>query len=225
MGLPNAGKSTALQRAHAGRRRDGRLCRSPLSTPTSRSLRSPTSGWARSPSAWAARELVPATIEFHDIAGLVRGASEGEGLGNQFLGAIRETDAICHVVRATHDSGVPHPDGRVDPLRDVETIEAELLLADLEQAERTARAGDEAGPLGRQAEAIAERDWLERVVAALERGEPVRSVPVPDARRGARHRSLHALTSKPVLYVANVDEGDDRGARGGRRPRRAGTTR
>ena len=152
--------------------------------------------------------LVPATVEFHDIAGLVRGASQGEGLGNKFLGAIRETDAICHVVRAHSDSGIPHPGGEVDPLADVETVEAELLLADLEQAERRlervtkqARSGD--------AEAIAERDWLERVVEALRRGEAVRTVPVP-AAAGAAEVRLHALTSKPVLFVANVDEGDER---------------
>ncbi len=163
-----------------------------------------------------ASELVPATIYFHDIAGLVRGASQGEGLGNRFLGAIRETDAICHVVR-THDAGgVPHPDGDIDPVRDIETVEAELLLSDLEQAERRlerlvkqARSGD--------AEAIAERDWLERVVDALGRGEPVRSVPAPAAAPQAEVR-LHALTSKPVLFVANVDEGSDRGSRCRRGP-------
>jgi GTP-binding protein YchF len=151
--------------------------------------------------------LVPATVEFHDIAGLVRGASRGEGLGNRFLGAIRETDAICHVVRAHSDPGVPHPDGQVNPERDIETIESELLLADLEQAERRlervtkqARSQDKA--------AIAEQEWLERVVEALARGEPVRSVPVPDAAADAP-RKLAALTSKPVLFVANVDEGTE----------------
>ena len=106
-------------------------------------------------------EVVPETIEFHDIAGLVPGASQGEGLGNQFLAAIRETDAICHVVRCHSGGGVPHPEGRVDPGEDIELIETELLAADLEQAERRlervtkqARSSDK--------EAIAERDWLER---------------------------------------------------------------
>jgi len=150
-------------------------------------------------------KVTPATIYFHDIAGLVKGASEGEGLGNKFLASIRETDAICHVVRAHGDTGVPHPDGSVHPLRDIETIETELVLSDYEQTERRlervtkqARSGD--------AEAIAERDWLEKVRDALAEGRPVRSVPAPDGAPDAV-RHLQALTSKPMLYVANVDEG------------------
>ena len=155
----------------------------------------------------ASSEVVFETIEFHDIAGLVRGASAGEGLGNRFLAAIRETDAICHVVRCHGlDTGVPHPDGRVDPLADIETIETELTLSDYEQAARRldrVRKGAKSGDL----DAIAERDWLEQVVEALAEGKPARSVPVPDA---AAHGpvNLQALTSKPILYVANVDEGD-----------------
>jgi GTP-binding protein YchF len=151
-------------------------------------------------------ELVPATIAFHDIAGLVKGASEGEGLGNRFLASIRETDAICHVVRCHSDTGVPHPDGRIDPIADIETIETELTLADYEQTERRlervakqARSGD--------AEAIAEQAWLESVREALAAGRPARSIPVPEAAPDAA-RNLQALTSKPILYVANVDEGD-----------------
>ena len=150
---------------------------------------------------------VPETIRFHDIAGLVRGASEGEGLGNRFLAAIRETDAICHVVRCHDAPGVPHPEGRIDPVADAELVETELLAADLEQAEgrlervaKLARSGDRG--------AIAERGWLADVVAALGAGQPVREVPVPDAAAGASER-LQALTSKPVLYVANVAEGTD----------------
>ncbi|HEY0391790.1 MAG TPA: redox-regulated ATPase YchF, partial [Solirubrobacterales bacterium] len=150
--------------------------------------------------------IVPETIQFHDIAGLVRGASEGEGLGNRFLGAIRETDAICHVVRCHADSGVPHPDGRVDPLADIETIETELMLSDYEQAERRLHRVGKGAKTG-DAEAIAERDWLDKVVAALAEGKPARSVPVPDAAANGP-RNLQALTSKPILYVANVDEGD-----------------
>ena len=161
-------------------------------------------------------ELVPATIEFNDIAGLVKGASEGEGLGNQFLAAIRETDAICHVVRCHADEDVPHPDGRVDPLADIETIETELLLADLEQAERRlervtkqARSGDK--------EAIAERDWLQAVVTALGEGRPVRSVPVPDAaaRRAAAAAGAH-LGADPLRRQRR--RGRRRGPRGGRPP-------
>jgi GTP-binding protein YchF len=150
---------------------------------------------------------VPDTIEFHDIAGLVAGAHRGEGLGNKFLGNIRETDALLHVVRAHHDEGVVHPDGRVDPAADMETIETELVFADLEQAERRhdrvvrqARSGDRA--------AIAEEAWLRAVIAALQRGEPARGVPVPADAPDAL-RNLWPLTGKPVLFVANVDEGDD----------------
>jgi GTP-binding protein YchF len=154
-----------------------------------------------------ASNLVHDTIDFHDIAGLVRGAHEGEGLGNQFLANIREVDAIVHVVRAHHDANVVHPEGDVDPARDIETIETELLYADLEQAERRlervtkqARGGD------RQAQA--EERWLTDVIAALQEGRPARAVPPPDDAPGAL-RNLQPLTAKPVLLVANVDEDDD----------------
>jgi len=154
-----------------------------------------------------ASNVVPDTIEFHDIAGLVAGAHKGEGLGNQFLANIRETDALLHVVRSHEDPNVVHPEGEVDPASDMETIETELIYADLDQAERRharvvreARSGDRA--------AVAEEAWLRDVVGALQAGRPVRSVPVPeDAPHAAR--DLGALTAKPVLYVANVDEGDD----------------
>jgi GTP-binding protein YchF len=154
-----------------------------------------------------AAAVVPDTIEFHDIAGLVAGAHRGEGLGNQFLGNIRETDALLHVVRAHHDEGVIHPEGRIDPARDMETIETELIYADLEQAERRqarvvrqARSGERA--------AVAEEAWLQRVIGALQAGQPVRSVPLPPDAPDAL-RSLSPLTGKPMLYVANIDEGDD----------------
>jgi ribosome-binding ATPase len=154
-----------------------------------------------------ASEVRPDTIQIHDIAGLVAGAHKGEGLGNQFLANIRETDALLHVVRAHNDSGVVHPDGEVDPARDLETIETELIFADLEQAERRhervvrqARSGDKP--------AVAEEAWLRAVIEALQRGEPARTVPPPDDAPNAL-RDLGPLTGKPVLYVANVDEGDD----------------
>jgi len=154
-----------------------------------------------------ASEIVYDTIYFHDIAGLVAGAHRGEGLGNRFLANIRETDAILHVVRAHGDPNVVHPEGRVDPLGDVETVETELILADLEQAQRrlervtrAARGGDRT--------AVAEQAWLERLVDALGAGHPARTVPPPaDAPDVAR--SLSPLTAKPVLFVANVDEGSD----------------
>ena len=154
-----------------------------------------------------ASNVVWDTIEFHDIAGLVAGASQGEGLGNKFLANIRECDALLHVVRAHHDENVIHPEGRVDPLADIETIETELIYADLEQAERRhqrvvreARGGDKV--------AVAEEAWLRAVIEALQSGRPARTVPVPDAAPFAM-RDLSPLTGKPVLFVANVDEGDD----------------
>ena len=153
-----------------------------------------------------ASKIVWDTISFHDIAGLVAGAHRGEGLGNQFLANIRETDALLHVVRAHTDSGIVHSDGSVDPLRDISTIETELIYADLEQAERRldrvvrqARGGDR--------HAIAEQAWLEKVITALQEGRPVRTVPVPDEAADAQ-QLLGSLTAKPVLFVANVNEGD-----------------
>ncbi len=152
-----------------------------------------------------ASEIVWDTIDFHDIAGLVAGAHEGEGLGNRFLANIRETDAIVHVVRAHGDENVIHPEGRVDPLADIETIETELILADLETAERRvdrvakqAKGGDRV--------AIAEEAWLREVISELQSGRPARGVPVPEQAPNAA-RDLGSLTSKPVLFVANVDEG------------------
>jgi GTP-binding protein YchF len=154
-----------------------------------------------------ASNVVHDTIAFHDIAGLVRGASEGEGLGNKFLANIRETDALVHVVRAHGDDNVIHPEGRVDPRADIDTIETELIYADLEQAERrlervvkAARGGDKV--------AVAEGEWLRELIATLQEGRPARTVPPPaDAPHALR--DLSPLTAKPVLFVANVDEGDD----------------
>jgi GTP-binding protein YchF len=154
-----------------------------------------------------ASDVVHDTIYFHDIAGLVAGAHRGEGLGNRFLANIRETDAILHVVRTHEDASVVHPEGRVDPLGDIETIETELMLADLEQAERrlgrvtrVARGGDRA--------AIAEQAWLEAVIEELDAGRPARGVPPPEEAADAL-RSLGLITAKPVLFVSNVEEGSD----------------
>ncbi len=154
-----------------------------------------------------ASEIVWDTIDFHDIAGLVAGAHKGEGLGNRFLANIRETDAIVHVVRAHGDENVIHPEGRVDPIADIETIETELVLADLEQAERRvdrvakqAKGGDRV--------AIAEEAWLREVIDELQSGRPARGVRAPDDAPHAL-RDLGALTAKPVLFVVNVDEGSE----------------
>jgi GTP-binding protein YchF len=152
-----------------------------------------------------ASRVVPDTITFHDIAGLVAGAHRGEGLGNRFLANIRETDAIVHVVRVHQDPKVVHPEGRVDPLADIETIETELIYADLEQAERrlervtrTARSGDR--------HAVAEEAWLRELIRALQAGRAARTVPPPDDAPDVV-ALLEPLSAKPVLYVANVDEG------------------
>ena len=203
VGLPNAGKSTlfnALTRAGA---QTGDY---PFTTvePNVALAAVPDQRLDRLAELLGSSEIVRETIEFDDIAGLVRGASEGEGLGNQFLAAIRETDAICHVVRCHDDAGVPHPDGEVDPVADAETVETELLLADLEQAERRLERVTKLARSG-EVEAIAERDWLIEVRDALAAGRPARSVAVPEAAAEGP-RKLAALTSKPVLYVANVGE-------------------
>jgi ribosome-binding ATPase len=154
-----------------------------------------------------ASEIVWDTIDFHDIAGLVAGAHEGEGLGNRFLANIRETHAIVHVVRAHGDENVVHPEGSVDPLRDVQTIETELVLADLEQAERRLERVTRQARGGARA-AIAEQAYLKEVVGALQAGRPARAVAVPEDAPNAA-RELGSLTAKPVLFVANVDEGSE----------------
>jgi GTP-binding protein YchF len=205
VGLPNAGKTTLF---NALTRRGAQVGNYPFTTiePNIAVAPVPDARLGEIARVVGSSEEVPETIDFADIAGLVKGASQGEGLGNQFLGAIRETDAICHVVRCHADANVVHPDGNVDPLRDIETIETELLLADLDQAtgrlervEKQAKRGDPA--------VIAEAQWLGEVVDALGEGRAVRTVPAEGAAREAPTR-LHALTSKPILYVANVEEAD-----------------
>ena len=203
--MPNAGKSSlfnALTRAGA------QAANYPFTTvePNVAVVGVPDDRLDQVAATVGARPVVHETIQFHDIAGLVRGAHQGEGLGNQFLANIRETDAILHVVRAHDDPQVVHPEGRVDPLADAETIETELLFADLEQAERRLeRVSKQAKSLDKVA--VAEERWLHSVVDALRAGRSVRTVPEPDAAPGAAVR-LSALTSKPVLYVANVAEGE-----------------
>jgi GTP-binding protein YchF len=205
VGMPNAGKSSlfnALTRAGA------QAANYPFTTvePNVAVVGVPDERLDRVAATIGARPVVHETIQFHDIAGLVRGAHQGEGLGNKFLANIRETDAILHVVRVHEDAQVVHPEGRVDPLADAEAIETELLFADLEQAERRLeRVSKQAKSLDKVA--VAEEAWLRRVVEALRGGRAVRTVPEPDHAPGALTR-LSALTSKPVLYVANVAEGE-----------------
>src|ERR671933_773864 len=149
--------------------------------------------------------IVPATVEFVDIAGLVRGASKGEGLGNQFLANIRETDAVVHVVRCFEDEQVIHVEGSVDPRRDAETIQIELALADLaaverrrERAQKSAKGGDK--------QARAEIEVIDKLLPALSEGKPARAVALTDDERAVA-RSFFLLTTKPTIYAANVDEG------------------
>jgi len=150
------------------------------------------------------KQIVPTTMEFVDIAGLVAGASRGEGLGNQFLANIRETDAIAHVVRCFEDENVTHVATRINPVSDIEVINTELALADIEtldkaieKVNRVAKSGDKA--------AIASKSFLETVVTHLDAGKPVRSMELSDEQKQEIH-TLFLLTMKPVLYIANVAE-------------------
>ena len=150
------------------------------------------------------QKTLPTTMEFVDIAGLVAGASKGEGLGNQFLANIRETNAIAHVVRCFENDDVTHVTGTIDPLDDIETINTELALADLESVEKQFDKASRTAKTG-QKDAIAHRDALAGIKAHLEDGLPVRSMQTTDLQREVL-RSVHLLTAKPVMYIANVDE-------------------
>ncbi|HEX7970314.1 MAG TPA: redox-regulated ATPase YchF [Stellaceae bacterium] len=150
-------------------------------------------------------KIVPTQLEFVDIAGLVRGASRGEGLGNQFLGHIREVEAIAHVLRCFEDGNVTHVEGSIDPLRDAETVETELLLADLDSIERRLVATQKKAR-GSDKEAKAQLEVMEPVLAALREGKPARTVAVAAEQRPI-FKSLQLLSAKPVLYVCNVEEG------------------
>lgn len=147
---------------------------------------------------------IPARMNFVDIAGLVKGASKGEGMGNQFLANIRETDAIIYVLRCFEDEDVTHVDGRIDPMSDFETIETELMLADLESLEKR-KPGLEKKLKQNDKEAIQTMRLIETAIAVLEEGKPARTAEIEDDDQKA-WRMLQLLTSKPVLYVANVDE-------------------
>ncbi|BCJ87505.1 redox-regulated ATPase YchF [Effusibacillus dendaii] len=150
------------------------------------------------------QRILPTAFEFVDIAGLVKGASRGEGLGNKFLSHIREVNAIAHVVRCFEDSNITHVAGKVDPLSDIETINLELIFADLESVERRMERARK-GLKGGDKKAQQEVDVLERLKSAFENGKPARSVEMDEEER-LLIRDLHLLTIKPVLYVANVSE-------------------
>jgi len=149
-------------------------------------------------------KVVPTVVEFVDIAGLVSGASKGEGLGNQFLAHIRETHAILHLVRCFEDEDVTHVAGRIDPLDDIATIDTELLLADLETVEKSLQRAERQAKTNEK-KAVAWRNLLARVLEALEAGVPIREVSLDKDQR-TELKTLHLITAKPVMYVANVDE-------------------
>jgi ribosome-binding ATPase len=151
------------------------------------------------------QRVLPTTVEFVDIAGLVAGAAEGEGLGNKFLAHIRETDAITQVVRCFHDDDVVHVAGRVDPLSDIETISTELALADLETVSKAITRLTRAAK-SQDKEAVARLEIAERVAAGLDKGMPVRAQALSDESLALLHE-LHLLTAKPLMYIANVAEG------------------
>jgi GTP-binding protein YchF len=203
VGLPNAGKSTlfnALTRAGAV------VGNYPFTTiePNTGVVPVPDSRLEQLAEIFTPPRVIPATVTFTDIAGLVRGASRGEGLGNQFLGHIRETDAIALVARAFHDPDVSHVESTIDPVRDVDVVELELVLADLDTVTRRLERVEKTARL--------QKDHAESAIASLrivrehlDTGQPVRTAPL-DPEQRMTLRDLFLLTDKPLLVVANVDE-------------------
>ena len=202
VGLPNVGKSTLFNALTATAAADA--ANYPFCTiePNIGRVAVPDSRLDRLARLVGSARVVPAQQEFVDIAGLVRGASHGEGLGNQFLGHVREVHAIVNVLRCFSDDNVSHVEDGIDPVRDAEIVSTELMLADLESMERRME-GRVKRARGVDAEARADLEVAEPVVEALRQGRPARSVRVGDWRR---FRMLQLLSAKPVLYVSNVDE-------------------
>src|SRR5688500_12276658 len=203
VGLPNVGKSTlfnALTRTAAAQAANYPFC---TIEPNVGDVGVPDERLDTLARIAGSAQVIPTRLTFLDIAGLVRGASRGEGLGNQFLANIREVDAIAHVVRCFRDDDVTHVEGRIDPIADIETVETELMLADLESLERRAvnlekrlRGGDK--------EAKETFDLVNRALPLLRKGEPARLLNINNEER--KFDALGLLTAKPVLYVCNVDE-------------------
>jgi ribosome-binding ATPase len=210
VGLPNVGKSTlfnALTQTAAAQAANYPFC---TIEPNVGDVAVPDPRLAILAKIAASKEILPTRLSFVDIAGLVRGASKGEGLGNQFLANIRECDAIAHVVRCFEDSDVTHVEGRIDPLSDIATIETELMLADLESLERRIQSMEKKAK-GGDKEAKDLFALAERSLAELREGRPARAAGIGRDERRLFH-FLGLLSSKPVLYVCNVDEGAaDRG--------------
>ncbi len=204
VGLPNVGKSTlfnALTRTAAAQAANFPFC---TIEPNVGEVSVPDPRLEKLAGIAGSQKIIPTRMTFVDIAGLVKGASKGEGLGNQFLANIRECDAIAHVLRCFEDGDVTHVEGRVDPIADAEVIETELMLADMESIEkrlqnlsRKIKGGDK--------EAIEQDMLLRRALAALEDGRPARSVEISDDEH-KNWKMLQLLTAKPVLFVCNVDE-------------------
>jgi GTP-binding protein YchF len=204
VGLPNVGKSTlfnALTETAAAAAANYPFC---TIEPNVGEVPVPDSRLDALARIAKSAEVIPTRLTFVDIAGLVRGASKGEGLGNQFLAHIREVDAVAYVLRCFEDSDIVHVEGRVDPIADAETIETELMLADLESLERRIPTL-ERRVRGQDKEAIKTLDLVQQALALLRDGRPVRLAKVADEARAA-FRALNLLTAKPVLYVCNVDE-------------------
>jgi len=205
VGLPNVGKSTlfnALTKTAAAQAANFPFC---TIEPNVGEVNVPDARLDTLAEIAGSKSIIPARMTFVDIAGLVKGASKGEGLGNQFLANIRETDAIAHVLRCFEDGDVTHVEGRVNPVEDAEVIETELMLADLESVEKR-RQGLVRKLKGNDKEAAQQDRLLAAAQAMLEEGKPARLVEV-DAEDAKAWKNLQLLTSKKILYVCNVDEG------------------
>jgi GTP-binding protein YchF len=204
VGLPNVGKSTlfnALTESAAAQAANYPFC---TIEPNVGEVPVPDPRLDRLAAIAKSSQVVPTRLTFVDIAGLVRGASQGEGLGNQFLAHIREVDAIAYVLRCFEDTDVVHVEGRIDPIADADTIETELMLADLESLERRLPILEKK-IRGQDKEAKKTLQLVERILPLLREGKPARLAAVAEDEQAA-FKALGLLTAKPTLYVANVDE-------------------